>query len=254
VLKPINIGIWGAGNLAYHLATMLQDIAQIQFYNRDIIKAQLLAAELNVEVASRLDAFLDQKDFIFLAVADDALAEVAKQCISSNSIIIHCSGAKPLAILEGNKNTAVVYPLQTFTAGTAIDYTSIPFFIETASPEIEAKLDKLFSLLSINLLALNSTDRLKLHAAAVFCSNFINAQFIAAEALLGAHSVDLLPHLKKLSEEVVRKAFANKPKAVQTGPAKRGDSGTMQQHLALLKPAEQDLYRHISAYITKIYE
>ena len=254
MLKPINIGIWGAGNLAYHLATMLQNVAQIQLYNRDVIKSQALATELNVEATTNKEAFLDQKDFIFLAVADDALAEVSKECFTTDAIVIHSSGAKPLAVLEGNKNTAVVYPLQTFTKGTALNYTSIPFFLETASIAIEAKLDKVFSLLSINLLKLNSTDRLKLHAAAVFCSNFINAQFIAADALLGEHSEALLPHLKKLSEEVVRKAFANKPSMVQTGPAKRKDVRTMQQHLSLLKPAEQDLYKYISAYITKIYE
>lgn len=252
MLKPINIGIWGAGNLAYHWAQLFKNSATVQIYNRTPAKVNAIAQETGALQVNNLATLL-ANDFVFLALSDDAIQDVTQACTNSEAIIIHSSGAKPISVLNKLNKPAVVYPLQTFTKGEKLNYSTIPFFIESSTNEVSQALLKLFEQVNISLKKLNSKDRLLLHTAAVFTSNFINAQFIAAHKLLGDKAIHLFPHLKTLSEEVVRKAFANKPTDVQTGPAKRNDTGTMQQHIELLDTQEQELYKHLSAYIKNTF-
>jgi predicted short-subunit dehydrogenase-like oxidoreductase (DUF2520 family) len=103
--------------------------------------------------------------------------------------------------------------------------------------------------------ALDSTERQRLHLAAVFANNFTNYLLHAADQLLAAGQ---LPPtlLQALVAETVAKAQALGPAAAQTGPARRGDTEVLAKQEAWLQahyPSLAGVYRTLSAEILKFY-
>ena len=101
---------------------------------------------------------------------------------------------------------------------------------------------------------MSSTQRKQLHIAAVFACNFSNQMFSIAHDLLIEKDVDfkiLLPLIK----QTIAKINTNKPKAVQTGPAKRKDIKLVQKHIDLIQQEDlKELYKKISNSIIKTHE
>ena len=91
-----------------------------------------------------------------------------------------------------------------------------------------------------------------LHMAAVFACNFTNAMYDAASRLLAEDDIPfevLLP----LIDETAAKVHALAPHNAQTGPAVRGDSAVLQNHMTALASKEDlhAMYALISNYINK---
>jgi len=72
--------------------------------------------------------------------------------------------------------------------------------------------------------------------------------------LLGDKAMDTSV-LNSLIRETAEKVYGNSPAEVQTGPAKRNDKTTMDQHLQLLAdfPEMKQVYTLLSAQIAKRY-
>jgi predicted short-subunit dehydrogenase-like oxidoreductase (DUF2520 family) len=101
---------------------------------------------------------------------------------------------------------------------------------------------------------IDSDQRKKLHLAAVFVNNFTNYLFGVGEEICSDNqlSFDLL---KPLIKETAEKVQSMSPKLAQTGPARRGDQKSMQEHLKLLKNKNQiALYTLCSEAIENAYE
>lgn len=94
---------------------------------------------------------------------------------------------------------------------------------------------------------INSDKRKALHLAAVFANNFSNHMFVIAEELLKKNDLDF-NLLRPLILETSNKIRNHSPSDMQTGPARRGDTGTIEKHLQLLvnKPEYAKMYRLIT--------
>ena len=105
--------------------------------------------------------------------------------------------------------------------------------------------------MSEKVIKINTEQRKRLHIAAVFSCNFTNYLFSISEEILTKGNSEfnlLLPIIK----QTVEKLNNNKPSAVQTGPAKRGDIKVIQNHLNSLKDKQtREIYRLISNAIMK---
>ena len=170
----------------------------------------------------------------------------------AGALVVHLAGALPLSVFATQPGVrgGVFYPLQTFSPGRAIAWPTVPLCIEAADPAAEATLLALAGSLSQHVRRLASTQRLKLHVAAVFANNFANHLLGIADALLAEAA--LPPELlAPLVRETVDKALANPPFTVQTGPAVRHDAPTLAAHQAALAahPAWQALYAQLTASI-----
>ena len=90
--------------------------------------------------------------------------------------------------------------------------------------------------LSLSPLVTQADDetRIKYHVAAVFAGNFANHLFALTESFCKKEGLDF-SFLRPLLEETVMRMRNGSPAALQTGPALRGDYGTIQKHLLLLK-------------------
>jgi predicted short-subunit dehydrogenase-like oxidoreductase (DUF2520 family) len=186
-------------------------------------------------------------------VNDDAISTILSKL--KNIAIVHTSGSIGMDIFELNfSDFGVFYPLQTFNTYIELTISEIPFCIEGNSKAFEKQLVEIAKNLSSNVITMNSAQRQQLHIAAVFANNFSNHMYSIADDLLTEEDIDfkvLLPLIK----QTIAKINTNKPKAIQTGPAKRKDIKIMQKHINLIQQEDiKELYQKISNNIIKTHE
>lgn len=254
-MQYLRIGIIGAGNLGSHLARAAEEAGhQVPvIYSRHGAHAQALAETLFDAVPTD-DPDLSEFpiDIALACVSDDALPRVAEDIrLPEGCLLAHTSGARSLqeiAAYPGPK--AVFYPLQTFSRQKPIRFEGIPLCIEADSEEAEELVYQLASTLSKEIYWMVHSQRLALHVAAVFASNFTNHMLTLASHI--AEGEDLqFKLLRPLIRETVEKAMILGPEASQTGPAIRGDQTTMALHKRYLGDNRQlyALYEAISESI-----
>lgn len=248
-----DISIIGAGNLAWHLAPALDNAGYAirEVYSRNPKNARLLTERLyDAQVVERLDFSSSSCKIFILCVPDDAIEAVVREIIlPDNALLIHTSGSKSRQVLDfaAAEATGVFYPLQTFSKGRKIDFTNIPVFVEADSEEAEKVLLKMGKSISRQVMPLNERQRLALHVAAVFASNFTNHLLLLAHEIMEENRLNPA-WLHALVAETVNKAMELGPEQAQTGPARRGDLETLDRHMEFLidKPEVAGIYKMIS--------
>ena len=243
------IVLLGTGNVSWHLAHAFfkagADIVQI--YGRNAQKAEALAAQVLASPISDLDNLVETADLYLLCISDNNIAEVTGKLPPLNGIVAHTSGAVHMQVLSGCNNYGVFYPLQTFVAGTPVDFEKVPILCEGSSGEVEAALMSLAFTLSQKVYAVNSVQREKLHVAAVFANNFTNHMLAKAYAICQENNIPF-EVLHPLIEATFTKALSGDPATNQTGPAVRHDDKTIAKHLELL---DNSMLRELYKVITK---
>jgi predicted short-subunit dehydrogenase-like oxidoreductase (DUF2520 family) len=265
----MKISIIGAGNVAWHLAHQLEEVGHSieEIWSRDFENAQKMAEEMyDANALEELNFSESSSRFFIIAVADDAIETIIKQLVlPENSIIVHTSGTKSLSEFENWLNvysdikvkSGVLYPLQTFTKKLKIDFEKqVPICVEASDPETEDVLVKMAQDLSETAYIVNSRERKTLHLAAVIACNFTNHLWVIAKELMDEEELNF-GMIKPLIKETMRKAmFVDDPAFVQTGPARRGDIETLENHKTMLKNKTenvQKIYEEITESILKKY-
>lgn len=246
----------GAGNVATHIAKALSIHADVvQVFSRDINKATRLAADIaNCTAICALDDIVPDADAYIISVKDDAIAGIAdklpRKC-NPNAVWMHTSGSVCADVFSSAaRSYGVLYPLQTFSRDVDVNMQEVPFFIEGNNIGSENSIRDIALMLSENVNHADSNTRQRLHVAAVFACNFTNHMWTIASDILNDGNIGfevLLPLLKATLD----KASDINPSDAQTGPAVRGDIGTMQQHIEILDKQQTDIYRMISESIMK---
>jgi predicted short-subunit dehydrogenase-like oxidoreductase (DUF2520 family) len=220
--------------------------------NTQALAAQAPGAEA---LAMPLAQQLPPADLYLLAVPDAAVpALLTALAWPAGALVAHLAGALPVAVFAAVPQVrgGVLYPLQTFSPGRAIDWPAVPLFVEAPDAAAEATLLALARSLSQRVARLDSAQRLRLHLGAVFASNFTNHVLGIAHQLLAEAELDF-NLLAPLVRETIDKALGAHPSpfAVQTGPAARHDAPTLAAHTAALAahPAWQALYTQLTQSI-----
>lgn len=244
------ISIVGAGNVAYRMALFLQQAGHSVecICARSIEKAEKVVRALK---RSKSDAFatsdftqIPQSDIVIIAVSDNAIAQVAGQLPHKDTFTVHTSGATNVSVLQeaGLKNTGVFYPLMTLSMHKDLDIRLIPFLIEASEDEGLEKLKNLVDSIKAEYKVCDSAKRLQFHTAAIFTTNFLNYSLSLAYEIASPDFTLLLPS----AIESIRKAFLNTPMASQTGPARRGDTNTIEKHIDVL--SDEKFKEHLQVY------
>jgi predicted short-subunit dehydrogenase-like oxidoreductase (DUF2520 family) len=256
----MNVSFIGSGNLAWHLAPALDntDYPVKEVYSLHLPHAEALVERLyHAEAKSTLDFSSSPSAIFIIAVADDAISEIAQEIIlPEGAILLHTSGSQPLEILMFAATTrlGVFYPLQTFTKNKKVDFKEIPFFIESEDDETRKVMLGMANAISTKVHKISSEQRKALHIAAVFASNFTNHMLAISHDILSNHKLDF-EWIKPLIAETVNKALSLGPDEAQTGPAKRGDLEILDKHLEFLQYDEMvsEIYKIISQHIVDRY-
>lgn len=245
----------GAGNVATHLAKALDgNVEVVQIYSHSMENARILAGSLSGATATDcIDDIVDGADVYVLSVKDYAISRVVNRVKSNDALWVHTSGSVPMEVFGGKMTRyGVLYPLQTFSKEIDVDVSAVPFFVEGCTAEVQSQIADFARLLSDSVSYADSRRRKLIHAAAVFACNFTNHLWAKAENILWQDGLDfnvLMPLLRVTLD----KAGVISPADGQTGPARRGDYGTMQGHLELLDENDAEIYRMLSRSIMKQY-
>ena len=248
----MKIVIIGSGNVAYHLAKAFtqNNIEVSQIFGRNEVELNKISEELNIPYSTK---DLDDADLYLISVSDSAVEQVSDLIKTEKALVAHTSGSLPLEILKGNYRKASFYPLQTFSKTKNLDYSKIPFFIETENQIDEKSLFELASLISDHVETSDYEKRKYIHLTAVFACNFVNHLFARAKEIADSQDLDF-NYFIPLIDETVEKIHHLEPKLAQTGPAVRGDERILKLHEELIKDEQHlKVYQLMNESIKKMY-
>jgi len=244
----IKIVLLGAGNLAYHLTNCLLNntaVELVQVYNRSIKKIEYLKDKTAI---THHFSELKEADIYIMAVSDNSISELSKNIHAKNKLVVHTSGCMDINELHSISNKGVFYPLQSFSKDKNVDFSEIPICIEASTKKDLDLLENLAKSISNHIYNINSEQRKSLHASAVFVNNFVNHLYYLGNEICKENKLPF-EILSPLIQETAKKIESLTPFEAQTGPAKRFDTQTIEQHLQLLSKNQQEIYTLITKSI-----
>lgn len=185
-------------------------------------------------------------EIVVVGVPDDRIASTVRALTDANALrdgqwVAHLSGATPLSALDAARDAGArrlgLHPLQTFPdVDSALD--RVPDCAIAIGADDEQGFfvgERLAEDLGGRPFRLADDDRAIYHAAAVFASNYlITTTWIAGRllALAGVH--DPAAALAPLQQATIANLSSTGPGEALTGPAVRGDAGTIDRNIEAL--------------------
>lgn len=248
----IRVNLIGYGNIGVHLARAFQRASEVELQRIWVRKLP----EPTDHLFTTTFADWPAADIDIICVADKAIAEIVSQKPDTARLTVHTAGSVSVDALSTFSNRGVLYPLQTFSKNKAVDFTQVPFCLETALAADYALLQQLAQIISPKTYPVSSLQRKQLHLSAVFVCNFVNHMYRIGEEICAENQ---LPYeiLQPLIAETAEKIKHLPPSQAQTGPAIRFDQPTIDAHLQLLNPGPyaeiyQQLTLSIQAHVQKL--
>lgn len=234
----MNVALIGSGNVAWNIGRLVKASghAVVQVMARNARTGTELAYELDTESANYWSILKRDADIYIICVSDGALPEVARELAElklKKGLVLHTSGTVPMELLRSaSAKYGVLYPLQSLRFG-AKNLPEIPFLVEGNNGENTAAIKAFAHTLTENIQAVSTEQRQKMHIAAVLVNNFANYLFIQAEEWCIKNNLEFKQLIPLIRETGLRMEAGN-PKALQTGPAIRNDTTTIDLHRKLL--------------------
>ena len=246
----------GSGNVATHLALAMFGRGHLveQVYSRSMDHAALLASRVEAKPIDDLTQLNDKANIYIIAVADDALAEVAAGIRVNDALVLHTSGASPIDVLKDcSSRYGVLWAPQTFVRDVALEYGELPFCIEGNDILTENYIAEFIGMISPHIYRTGLSQRRYLHLSAVFVNNFSNALYAMAQQICAEHNVPF-EILHPLALTTAKKLVWGDVRYQLTGPAVRNDMGTINAHREMLAGNDEllDLYDRLTAYVKKL--
>lgn len=230
------ISLIGSGKTATALGIALIQAGHefVQVWSRTEDNAKELAQKLNAAATNELSDITTHADIYLIAVKDDAIREVATKLTIGSKIIAHTSGIKSKELLkDASPNYGVFYPFVSMTKESQTDFKTALMMIEGSNAQTAETLTALAKTISDNVKMVEENQRQSLHLAAVFAHNFTNHMYAVAEKILADKGLQF-DELRPLIAAHIANIQRLSPSTLQTGPAIRYDSSTIDTHLHLL--------------------
>ncbi len=256
--QKYKISVIGSGNLAFRLSIALKEAGHriLSINGRNSSDVSKLYAIVGDKQLVNSPSNIEASDIVIITVPDNAIEKVSidlkksLEHLKKSPVILHCSGSVPLSVLDGWSDAGVLYPLMTLSKSKAVDFKIVPFFIEYTSTKVRDILINICNSFGSEYKISSEEERLRMHIAAVFISNFVNYLASLSFDISRPNQIYLMP----LAIETIRKAFLSEdPSRVQTGPAARNDIETIKKHLDSLKDRDEhhDVYSILTDFIIK---
>lgn len=252
--------IIGNGNLASFLLHRLQSAGNWKaegLWCRNVQHAENLLNKFNLTRYTQLYDIPDKEDhYCFLAVSDQAIAEIAAHLQFKKTILVHHSGTTPISAIAGAAvQHAVIWPLYSIVQPLQAVPEDVPLLFACGQKETEGKLYPLLNALSTQYYPVTEGQRKDLHLCAVLCNNFTHHLMVISREICQTNELPF-----KLLQPIIKQTLrriddAEEIKPLQSGPAVRRDDNTIGMHLELLKdhPEWQAVYQSLTRSIRKMY-
>lgn len=250
----MRVVVVGSGNVAESLAQAIAEaegMDLVQVFARNEERGRKVAELANTEWSN---TSLAEADLYLISVSDNAVEGCAKTLhIPQNAVVAHTAGCCSINSLAPHTHRAVFYPFQTFSVGRKVDLTKGYIFLEGATDHALKVVEEVAHRLTSKVEMADSTRRAVIHLSGVFACNFANAMYANAAEVLASAGLPfdiVAPVIEETAEKAV--GVLN-PAATQTGPARRGDTQTLERHRKMLadKPLTKEIYDKISEDICK---
>lgn len=261
----MNVGFIGAGKVGNTLGKYFEqnNIALTGYFDIDK-NAAMEAADFTLStVYTSLSELVNCSDIIFITTTDNTIQYVwedIKELPIEGKIICHCSGALSSEVFkEVDEKGAFgysIHPLFSCSSKTS-SYKKLYDALITieGSREHLQKVEELFKMLGNSTRIIDSTQKIKYHAAAVFASN----QPLA----LAGQGADILEQCGFTRDEAIKAVLFLMSHAIEniekqgleealTGPVERNDIMTVKKHLKALSEEEKNIYISLSKKLIKI--
>ena len=246
------ISIIGSGNIAWHLTTNFVKIGirVTHIFGRNSTNVNSLCKIAHAIHTKSINDF-PKNQLVIICTPDDSISTIWKS-IDASCPIAYTSGSVEINSLPYRDKIGVIYPLQTFSKNIKIKLNKVPFFIESTNNILQKELYNLTLKISDNVKIIDSTQRKKIHLAAVFVNNFTNHIIYQAQNYAKTNSINF-KDLTPLLEETLKKINLESAFNSQTGPARRGDDNIIKQHIESLKGNPKEIYTLLSKSIKDTY-
>jgi predicted short-subunit dehydrogenase-like oxidoreductase (DUF2520 family) len=241
------VAIVGAGRVGTALGVLLARAGHplVAGTGREATRERLSRHLPDVPVRSPGEA-ASAADVVVLGVPDDKIAGISDELAAAGAfrdgqVVAHLSGSASLDALAAARDAGArvisLHPLQTFPdveaalerlPGSAVAVTAL----DEAGFEIGERLAA-----AVGARPFRIADERKplYHAAAVFASNYLAVvEAIAERVFRTAGLDDPVPTFAPLAEATLANVLRMGPAAALTGPAVRGDAGTIRANLEAL--------------------
>jgi len=190
-------------------------------------------------------------DLLVLATPDGAIAEVAAAVEPDPATVVaHLAGSLGLDVLAPHARRAAVHPLVAMPdPGTGARRLRGAWFAVAGDPLAREVVEALGG----RWFAVADDDRAAYHAAACIASNHLVALLGQVERVAAGAGVPLEAYLD-LARATLDNVAALGPAAALTGPAARGDTATIERHLAALGPDERPAYEAMAALALRLVQ
>ncbi len=252
----MKVVIIGSGNTATVMGGRIASAGHtiLQVMARRDAAAAALAGEWGSAYTTQWAGILRTADLYIFALSDTALTGVGPALQLPEKLVVHTSGAVAAGVLKSvSDRYGVLYPLQSLRKEMR-PFPEFPLLIDAGDPADLSLLETFAGSIARQVQRADDSQRLKLHTAAVVVNNFSNYLYTLAADFCRQEGVDfslLLPLILETAQRLERYP----PQEAQTGPAIRGDAGTMDRHLDILKNYDniKELYGVFSAQIEAYY-
>lgn len=249
----MNYILIGSGNMATFVASRMQAAGHtcVGAWSRNVDTMAGLCGEFGLPLLQSFGEIHDGPDAIILAVSDAAIPELAKRLQLRRTTLIHTAGSVPLSVLAiAAERRAVAWPVYSIRKAALPQHRAFPAVIEANDPHALQIAREFAKALCDTAYEAGPEERRWLHLAAVMGNNFVNHLLGVTTDLCAGHQLPV-SLLQPLIEQTVASIRTQHPVAIQTGPARRHDQGTMAQHEGMLEshPDWQALYGAISRSI-----
>jgi predicted short-subunit dehydrogenase-like oxidoreductase (DUF2520 family) len=244
----------GRAGLALSLASLEAGHHVVGVLARDPDTARVAADRLGGTALS-WERVLPRADLLVVAVRDDAIEEVARLLDGHAANIegaVHLSGLKPASALSGLDGPPVgsFHPLQTLPTPEAGAARLEGAWIGVTTDD-DYLSDRLFAFaasLGARPFELGDPAKPLYHAAAAAAANFTLTALAMSHRLFEGAGVDpAVGH--PLVRAVIDNALEMGPEAALTGPAARGDVGTVRAQLAAVRSFDPGLGEDFAAMV-----
>ncbi len=199
-----------------------------------------------LKYSNNLSSLKFDTEWIIISVSDDAIEKIVKRiCEISPNLF-----GKKIFHISGTLNSDILIPLRNLGAKTGsfhpvcsipdIEFgmTQIPRTIFTCEGDLQEDLMKIASLIGLEGIPINSQQKKAIHISAVFLNNYLNGLIASIKNMNS--EVGILPEnsrkiLKQITLQTVEIGWDKSIIDSLTGPIKRGDLGTINDHLEFLK-------------------
>lgn len=228
----MKVVIIGSGNVATVMGGKIAAAGHVilQVVGRRREAALSLGREWGAEAVTEWAAVSHDADLYIVSIADRAITELPAKLRLPDRLVVHTAGAVPLQALAGvSSRCGVLYPLQSLRKEIR-PFPEFPLLIDARDPEDLSGIEIFARSISRQVQRADDAYRLKCHVAAVLVNNFSNFLYTLADQFCDREHIDF-GLLQPIIRETAARLERYPPRAVQTGPAIRGDAATMQRHL-----------------------